>query len=158
MCWKICQVEVLLLATWSKSILRSSHRRCSLRKCILRNFAKFIGKYLCQSVFFNKVAGLRLQVCNFIKKRPWLRCLFAVNFAKFLITAFLQNTSGRLLVYIHGQGLFQHWTYHCHYNVFCLKNLTNTYTSSLKRLYCIWESLWIFRKCMVYMTKITDCL
>ena len=26
---------------------------------VLRNFAKFAGKYLCQSLFFNKVAGLR---------------------------------------------------------------------------------------------------
>ena len=31
---------------------RSSHRRCSLRKGILRNFAKFIGKRPCQSFFF----------------------------------------------------------------------------------------------------------
>ena len=36
---------------------RSSHRRCSVRKGVLRNFAKFTGKHLCQSLFFNKVAG-----------------------------------------------------------------------------------------------------
>ena len=35
--------------------------------------------------------------CNFIKKRLWHRC-FPVNFAKFLRTPFLQNTSGRLLL------------------------------------------------------------
>ena len=28
-------------------------------KRFLRNFPKFTGKYLCQSLFFNKVAGLR---------------------------------------------------------------------------------------------------
>ena len=38
---------------------RSSHRSFSERKSILRNFAKFTGKHLCQSLFFNKVAGLR---------------------------------------------------------------------------------------------------
>ena len=27
------------------------------KKGVLRNFAKFIGKHLCQSLFFNKVAG-----------------------------------------------------------------------------------------------------
>ena len=27
------------------------------RKGVLRNFAKFTGKHLCQSLFFNKVAG-----------------------------------------------------------------------------------------------------
>ena len=33
------------------------HRRCSVRKGVLRNFAKFTGKHLCQSLFLNKVAG-----------------------------------------------------------------------------------------------------
>ena len=31
------------------------------KKGILRNFAKFTRKQLCQSLFFNKVAGLRPQ-------------------------------------------------------------------------------------------------
>ena len=39
--------------------LRSSHQRCSVRKGVLRNFANFTGKHLCQSLFFNKVAGNR---------------------------------------------------------------------------------------------------
>ena len=39
--------------------VRSSHQRCSVRKGLLRNFTKFTGKHLCQSLFFNKVAGLR---------------------------------------------------------------------------------------------------
>ena len=39
--------------------VRRSHRRCSVRKVVLRNFGKFTGKHLCQSLFFNKVAGLR---------------------------------------------------------------------------------------------------
>ena len=29
---------------------------------VLRNFAKVTGKHLCQSLFFNKVAGDRLQL------------------------------------------------------------------------------------------------
>ena len=28
-----------------------------MKKGVLRNFAKFSGKHLCQSLFFNKVAG-----------------------------------------------------------------------------------------------------
>ena len=31
-------------------------------KGVLRNFTKFTGKHLCQSLFFNKVAGLGLQL------------------------------------------------------------------------------------------------
>ena len=34
-------------------------RRCSVRIGVLRNFANFAGKPLCQCLFFNKVAGLR---------------------------------------------------------------------------------------------------
>ena len=70
--------------------LRSSHKRCSSKKGVLRNFAKFTGKHLCQSLFLNKDAGLRPAI---ILKRG-----FPVNFAKFLKTTFLQNTSGRLLL------------------------------------------------------------
>ena len=32
----------------------------SVGKSVLRNFKKFTGKHLYQSLFFNKVAGLRL--------------------------------------------------------------------------------------------------
>ena len=38
------------------------HRTCSMKKGVLRNFAQFKGKHLCQSIFFNKVAGRRLQI------------------------------------------------------------------------------------------------
>ena len=55
------------------------------KKGVLKNFAKFTGKQLCQSLFFNKVAGLR-------------HCCFPVNFAKFLVITFLQNISRRLLL------------------------------------------------------------
>ena len=37
---------------------KCSHRRCSIKKVAIRNFAKFTGKHLCQSLFFNKVADL----------------------------------------------------------------------------------------------------
>ena len=75
--------------------VRSIHRRCFVRKGVLRNFVKSTGKHLCQSLFFNKVAGLR--PATLLKKRLWHRC-FPLNFAKFLRTPFLQNTSGRLLL------------------------------------------------------------
>ena len=60
------------------------------KKSILRNFAKFTGKHLCQSLFFNK--NLRPQHAILLKKRL-LHKRFPVNFAKFLRTHFLQKTS-----------------------------------------------------------------
>ena len=65
------------------------HQRCSMKKGVLRNFAKFLGKHLCPSLFFNKVVGLRSA--TLLKKRLWHRC-FPMNFAKFLRKPFLQTT------------------------------------------------------------------
>ena len=67
----------------------------SMKKGGLGNFTKFTGKNLCQSLFFNKVAGL--CPATLLKKRLWHRC-FPVNFVKFPRTFILQNTSGRLLL------------------------------------------------------------
>ena len=38
---------------------RSSHPEVLCKKGVLSNFANFTGKHLCQSLFFNEVAGLR---------------------------------------------------------------------------------------------------
>ena len=60
----------------------------TLQKVVLKNFEKFTGKHLCQSLLFNKVVGLK--PVTLFKKRLWHKC-FTVNFAKF------KNTlSGRL--------------------------------------------------------------
>ena len=60
---------------------------------------------MCQSFFFNKVAGLSPESCNFIKKET-LTKVFPANFAKLLKTPFLQNPSGRLLLQpLRGMGL-----------------------------------------------------
>ena len=50
---------------------RSSHNRCSIVISVLKNFRKFTGKHLCQSLFL-----IKLQVCR----------------------SFLQNTFGQILL------------------------------------------------------------
>ena len=45
------------------------------KKGILRNLAKFTGKHMCQSLFFNKK--------TFFEKRLWHGC-FPLNFTKFV--------------------------------------------------------------------------
>ena len=67
-------------------------------KGVLRNFAKFRGKHLRQSLIGNKVAGL--MPATLLKKILWHRC-FPVNFSKLLRTPFEQNTSRRLLLLIY---------------------------------------------------------
>ena len=66
----------------------SSHSEVFCKRGVFRNFAKFIRKYLCQSLFFNKVVG---QTCNTIKSRLQHRC-FSVKFAKFLRITFFYRT------------------------------------------------------------------
>ena len=67
------------------------------KKGVLKNFTKFTGKHLCQSLFVNKVAGPR--PATLLKKRLWHRC-FSINCVKGLRTPFLQKTSGPLLLKI----------------------------------------------------------
>ena len=74
-----------------KSIVRSPEVFC--KKGVLSNFAKLVGKHLCQSLFLNKVAGLRNA--TLWKKSLWRRC-FPVNFAKFLRTPVLTKHRRRL--------------------------------------------------------------
>ena len=89
--------------TWRKNLdfnklSRSSRQEVFCKKDVLRNFAKFTGKHLCQSFFFNKVAGLRLAAL--LKKKLWHRC-FRVNFAKFLRTSILTEHLCWLLLIIY---------------------------------------------------------
>ena len=78
-------------------IYRSSGSEVSCRKGVLRNFAKYTGKHLCQSLFFNEVAGIRPVTLS--KKRPW-HSYFLVNFAKFLRTPFFTEKFRWLLLYM----------------------------------------------------------
>ena len=57
---------ILLVRHLQKTRIRSSHRRCSKTKAILKKFAIFKRKYLRYSLFFNKGAGLQL----YFKKTP----------------------------------------------------------------------------------------
>ena len=49
-----------------------------MKRDVLRNFAEFAGKHLCQSLFLNKVAG---KACNFIKQET-LAQVFSYEFCE----------------------------------------------------------------------------
>ena len=74
---------------------RSSHQSCSFKTGVLRNFAKFTGKHLRQSLFLNKFAGLRPT--TLLKKRLWHRNVPA-KFVKLLRAPLSQKIFGRLLL------------------------------------------------------------
>ena len=62
---------------------------CSLKKGLLKNLAKVAEKHLCQSLIFNKIAGLRPATSLKKDALASLAHCFPVNFAKFLRTPFL---------------------------------------------------------------------
>ena len=74
------------------SICRGSRPEVFCKKDVLRNFAKFTGKHLCQSVFFNKVAGwpatkdFSCTKCAMFFVLPWV----TVNITSLLKVFFLE--------------------------------------------------------------------
>ena len=75
--------------TW---ITRSSHRKCSVKVDLLRNFANFTGKPLYWSLFLQLQAFRRA----ILLKRSSSKGVFLVKFAKFLRTPVLRNICQRL--------------------------------------------------------------
>ena len=77
-------------------VSRSSRPKVFCKEGVLRNFAKFIGKHLCQGLFYNKVTGPRRA--TLLKKRL-LHRYFPVEFSKFLRIPFLKKHLQCLLLY-----------------------------------------------------------
>ena len=64
---------------------RSSCPEVFFKKSVLRNFAKFTRKHLCQRLFFNKVA------CNYIKKEALVQ-VFSCEFCELSKSTFFYRT------------------------------------------------------------------
>ena len=82
---------------------RSSHQSCSVKKGVLRNFAKIHRKTSVPESLFNKVEG---AVCNFIKKLTLAQVL-SCEFCEISKNTFSGNTSGRLLLNLPGEEFFK---------------------------------------------------
>ena len=76
--------------------LRSSHRKCSVRQGVLE-ISQNSQENTCARVFF--LITLQAQACKFIKIET-LAQVFFCEFAEFLRTSFLKNSSGCLLLKI----------------------------------------------------------
>ena len=77
---------------WEAAMNRSSRPEVFCKKGVLRNFTKFTGKHLCQSVFFNKVAGLRPPVAaSVLVFEPYIAWWFLPLAYKSIYTWALKN-------------------------------------------------------------------
>ena len=70
------------------SFIRSSRNEVFCKKGVLRNLTKFTGKHLFQSLFFNKIAGLRSEALL----EKILAQVFSCEFCKISINAFSYRT------------------------------------------------------------------
>ena len=108
--WRLTPIQTLLVSVTrvfkivgSKEVVRiaclpcrTSQQKYYLKKGALKNFVKFAGKHLCQALFLNKVAGLRLDASNFIKKETLAQvfsCEFCEIFKNTYFTEHLRMTA-----------------------------------------------------------------
>ena len=89
--------DCFVLCTFWLSLCRSSRPKVFCKNVFLEISQKFTSKRLCQSLFFNKVAGLR--PATVLKKKLWHRC-FPVNFTKFLRVPFLTERLWWVLLFV----------------------------------------------------------
>ena len=108
-------------------LFRSSHRRCSVRKGVLRNFAIFTGKHLYQSLFFN-------TELYYIKKET-LAQVFSYEFCEISKNTFFNRTPlgdcfyllfavTKICVFNDGQitrGEKSSWGDHCRMGLHCFR-------------------------------------
>ena len=50
-------------------LYRRNQRKCSMKKCVLNNFAKLTGKHLCQSLFENSCRRLKTKMVFLLAKK-----------------------------------------------------------------------------------------
>ena len=77
----------------------NSHGKCSMKKAVLKNSEKFTGKHQYQSLFSNKVEGLR--PATLLKKSLWHRCSceFCEIWKSTFFTEHLWTTASEISVY-----------------------------------------------------------
>ena len=89
-------------AIWQERVVME-YPEAVAQRCSVKNVFLGISQNSQENIFARVSFLIKLQASDFrpatlLKKRLWSRC-FPMNFAKFLRTPFLQNSSGRLLLY-----------------------------------------------------------
>ena len=86
-----------------KNTSPSNHQRCSIKQVFLE-ISQNSQENICTRASFL----IKLQVCNFIRKRLWHRC-FPVNFVRFLRTPFFIEHLWWLLIEIANERELCEW-------------------------------------------------
>ena len=150
---------IKIFALESMDAFSEAGRRCSIKIGVLKNFAQFNWKHMCQSLLSNKAAVQGLQL--YLKMKLWHR-YFPVNFAKSLRTPFLQKTPGQLVLHFITEKDFEKKNYWKNKNrkldsekMYTLENMrSSSHANSCKSL-TLFLSL---KTCSQHSNMIFDCM
>ena len=127
---KICNFKELFgyIATWK---YRNSHQSCSIKKGVLRNFAKFTGKSLCQIIFSIKLQVSGLRPATLLKKEV-LAQVFPCEFCKiFKNTFFTEHVWATAFAHVMNLLLFLILESMNMIVLICCKNMTIIFSKSV---------------------------
>ena len=113
--------------------LKSNHQRCSTKKGVFKNFAKFTWKHVCQSLYFNKNAGLNLQ-----HSKETLAQVFSCEFCNIFINTFF--TKHLQVTAPEDWKLFRPLTTNVPLEK---KEPVNRFEGQINRLVSIWRKHWL---------------
>ena len=91
---KVCAVRPRFIQIYA--FFRSFRPEVFYKKVVFKTLTEFIRKHLCQSLYFNKVTGLRLVT---LLKKETLAQGFACKFCEIYKNTFLHKTPRWLLLY-----------------------------------------------------------
>ena len=128
--WLLLEVAKWLLINPFHATFKNSRPVVFCKKVVLRNFAKFTGKHLCQSLFL-------------LKKGLWHRC-FPVKFCKISKTTFSYR---RPLVAASARfSLYNPWKYRETFSVKTEGMISKTFTYLRNKLF--------FSRLIIYQTEL----
>ena len=105
---------LIICTTVASEISEAVVRRCSVKNVVLK-ILQNSQENTCARVFFNKVAGLRPQPCNFIKNETQLSsCEFCEIFKYSFFTEHFRMTSSEIYInpcslYSYEPGIFKNF-------------------------------------------------
>ena len=91
-CFNLLLVQISSNISWFSE---RSHRRCSVKKDVLKNFAKLTGKHLCCSLILTKLQAFGPTT---LLKRDSNTGVFLWNFCEIFKNTYLKNICERLLL------------------------------------------------------------
>ena len=137
-------------------IFRKDHRRCSVKKGVLKKFANFIGKHLCWSQFLIKLQALEPATLLKINSSTDTSCAICGIFKNTYLGEHLQTTASRYFQYnSHHHYHYHHFQYHrkMHLYLYRLK-IFLTIPLECNRIPCLFQLDFVFFLPLIFFSSL----